>query len=125
MTNTEYKCINLFETMKSLLSPLRKTADRFDHFDFVSGDNKLWVEVKGRNCASTQYATTVVGVCKTQHAERVLFKRYQDAEVYFLFEFTDKCMCIKYDKQVWSRYQIADMYGRPHWFIPISECFEL
>ncbi len=122
MTTENYRCVPLFERMKGLFSPLKKTEDRYHNFDFYSGDGKIWVEVKGRNVLSTQYATTVVGHCKTKYADKYILPKYEEAEVYFIFEFKDRCLYIKYDPVSWVRYEVADMYGKPHWFIPTAEC---
>ncbi len=97
-------------------SDLVKTAHAYDTMDFESA-NSL-VELKTRNCASTQYYDTIVGLNKVQRAQ------IEERKCYFVFGFTDGLFVWDFDKsQTEFKIQknIPPNRNKDYVFIPIKD----
>jgi len=101
---------------------LQKTTEQYCPYDFYTNDCKI--ELKSRRCSSTQYATTIIPVKKTETQGRLIF----------CFNFTDKLCFIEYDREKFSQYTIKDIeyvraYGKrtsvPHYLIPCEDLTEI
>jgi hypothetical protein len=76
--------------------PLRKMANPYAVFDFLSEDGQTKVELKSRTFYKLRYATTMIGADKVAEATE---------DTWFFFAFTD-CLCwIKYDAEVFSQFE--------------------
>ena len=98
---------------------ITKTVNRNAAFDFV-GDNKF-IELKSRNCLSTTYSTTMIGINKFKNLN-------PDTDYYCVFKFTDAILYIKYNKDLFDEYESKpggrNDRGRPeravYFFIPVN-----
>lgn len=77
---------------------LTKTTNKSSWYDYSFGNN--YYELKSRNNDSKKYPTTMIGYNKVIEAEKV------KGDVYFIFNFTDKVLYIKYDKDVFDKFEI-------------------
>ena len=101
-----------FPTMKKIFgNDVRMTATKA-RVDFYSS-TKL-IEMKSRTCASYRYDTTWITTDKGQHNTT--------KEIYFVFNFTDKLMYIKFDRDLFSTYKHSlNEWGKDNWDIPIND----
>ena len=84
--------IKYYPLLKQLIdNEIVKTEDEYDTFDFESA-NSL-VELKSRNCHSSRYYDTIVGLNKVQRAQVEEVKK-----CYFVFGFTDGLFVWDFDK---------------------------
>lgn len=76
--------------------PLRKMANPYAVFDFLSEDGQTKVELKSRTFYKLRYGTTMIGSDKVAEATE---------DTWFFFAFTD-CLCwIRYDKDLFSGFE--------------------
>jgi hypothetical protein len=117
------KCIRALECILGRSEgDLVSTEEKYGpycHYDFFSGDGKLWIEHKQRSFPSSQYATTVVGKVKVDYARRILFPR-GGVRVFFIFGFTDGTYYIELDNS-WDSFQLGEIRGKAHYFIPVDK----
>ena len=87
----------------------RYSKARVDFYD----TDKL-VEMKSRKGSSYRYKTTWITVDKGDiNTTR---------DIYFVFNFTDKLMCIKFDREKFSHYnQSVNEWGVSNWDVPIED----
>ena len=92
--------------------------DEYYPYDFESKNASSW-EVKSRRISKNYYPTTIIPVHKV---------RKVDTPQYFVFNFTDACSSIKYDKELFSKFKtrwvkVERFGGNPnpvlHYEIPI------
>jgi hypothetical protein len=95
---------------------LEKTKDTFAVYDFQGANTRY--ELKSRRNAHNKYLTTIVPVSKSA-----------TENVVFVFGFTDGLFYIKYDSELFSKFNIKEVsvyrdgvMGRPkkHFEIPVS-----
>ena len=93
--------------------------DEFYIYDFEAKSGTTF-ELKSRRVKKNDYPTTIVPVSKV---------RDTDKKQLFIFNFTDACCSIEYDKEVWSKFLIKDVstwrFGKidipkPHYHIPVN-----
>lgn len=72
---------------------IKECIDQYSKFDFIS-DNYLY-ELKSRRNKYDQYPTTLIAIDKI----------IKDKNMIFLFNFTDGLFYIKYDKELFDKYQ--------------------
>ena len=65
-------------------------SNPYSQFDYVSQQNRC-IELKSRNCKSSNYSTTMIGVNK-------LYNLDANIDYYFCFKFTDGIYLIKYNQ---------------------------
>ncbi len=112
--------IKYYPLLKQLIdNEIVKTLDDYDTFDFESA-NSL-VELKSRNCHSSRYYDTIVGLNKVQRAQVEEVKK-----CYFVFGFTDGLFVWDFDKtQPESSYKIAKNIppnrNKDYVFIPVKD----
>lgn len=99
-------------------------GDDYYIYDFEAKSGTSW-ELKSRRIAKNQYDTTIVPVHKV---------RKTDKKQVFVFNFTDACCSLDYDKELWDTFEIKDVkvwrYGKvdkptPHYFIPVDKLTDL
>jgi hypothetical protein len=77
---------------------IRNTKDIYDDvyypYDFESENGTSW-EVKSRRIPKNKYATTIIPVHKIRNV---------NSNQYFVFNFTDACCYIQYNKQLFSSF---------------------
>ena len=78
---------------------IEKSTDKYSSFDFVSSRNGTKFELKSRKVSSAAYGTTMISESKVKSADR------SDCECYFIFDFTNCKMYIKYDKNKFAGYK--------------------
>lgn len=95
-------------------------SKKMDRYDFYN--DKYHIEIKSRNCKHNKYPDTLLPVDKVLDV---------DKEQYFIFNFTDTVMYIKYDKTVFDTFNIK-LYHRSnnyvlkmYYYIPIDKLTEL
>jgi hypothetical protein len=93
--------------------------DEYYPYDFESENSSSW-EVKSRRISKSYYPTTIIPVHKVRDVE---------TPQYFIFNFTDACCSIKYDKEVFSKFKtrmikVERFGGNPnpvnHYEIPVN-----
>lgn len=98
---------------------IRKESAKYCKWDYIDENGTLY-ELKTRRVMSTSYPTTMLPVHKVVDGK----------EQYFVFNFTDKVMYIKYDKKKFESYTInGSVDGRfgyqrdavPHYYIPVGD----
>lgn len=112
------------EIEKAVGVELQHTKCATDHFDFESADGSVLVELKCRTNSSGRYPTTLIGACKFKDQNRL-----KDKQVYVFINFTDGLYYIRYDAELFKKYDTKfvsrrDRYriekGANHILIPIS-----
>ena len=97
---------------------IRKSAGKYCKYDYIDEDGTLY-ELKTRRCMSSTYPTTMLPVHKV----------VDGAEQYFIFNFTDKIMYLKYDKNLFASFEVSGVvdgryaYKREavsHFYIPLA-----
>jgi len=88
----EHQLKNVLEC--AFKSELIKTTN-YHPFDFHNVDHSLYIEVKSRKCPHNQYDTTIIPYSKYEYGNK-LKKRNKNVMVYYVFNFTDKIMCIEH-----------------------------
>jgi hypothetical protein len=94
-----------------------KSGDRYSKYDFEN-DN-LCIEVKSRRNKHNQYPTTLFALNKIIDTNKTIL---------CIFNFIDKIMYIKYNKEKFDRYEkkkINYIDTKTYYFIPISDLTEL
>jgi hypothetical protein len=107
---------------------IRSTKDIYNDdyyiYDFESQSGTSW-ELKSRRVRKNQYSTTIVPVSKVRNT---------DKKQIFIFDFTDACCSIDYNKELWDTFEIRDVttqrFGKmdlpkPHYHIPIRHLTDL
>lgn len=79
-------------------SELKKTEQQYCPYDFYSTSKRI--ELKTRKNSSTKYKTTMIGHNKIKPAHMY------DGEYYFVFKFTDGLFYIKYNKELFERFEM-------------------
>ena len=74
--------------------------------DYVNGDKTIYVELKTRRIRHDTYATGMVGLNKVE------FCNDTNKEYYFCFCYTDGLYYIKYDKEVFDKFERNMEYYR-------------
>ena len=110
--------IKYYPFLKQLIdNEIVKTEDEYDTFDFESA-NSL-VELKSRNCHSSRYYDTIVGLNKVQRAQVEEVK-----QCYFVFGFTDGLFVWDFDKTQ-TDFKIAKNIppnrNKDYVFIPVKD----
>jgi hypothetical protein len=99
-------------------------GDDYYIYDFEAKSGTSW-ELKSRRIRKNQFLTTIVPVSKV---------RDTDKKQIFVFNFTDACCSIDYDKELWDKFEIRDVstqrFGKldlpkPHYHIPIKHLTDL
>ena len=99
--------------------------DEFYPYDFEGSTNGTCFELKSRRVKKNQYPTTIIPVSKA---------RDTDKKQLFIFNFTDNCSYIEYNKELFDTFQIQNIkterYGivdkpKPHFCIPINLLIDL
>lgn len=94
-------------------------GDDYYIYDFEAKSGTSW-ELKARRIRKYQFPTTIVPVSKI---------RITDKKQIFIFNFTDACCSIEYDKELWETFEIKDVctqrFGKmdspkPHYHLPIK-----
>jgi hypothetical protein len=97
---------------------IRKESAKYSKWDYIDEDGTLY-ELKTRRCMSITYPTTMLPVHKV----------VDGAEQYFIFNFTDKIMYLKYDKNLFASFEVSGVvdgryaYKREavsHFYIPLA-----
>jgi hypothetical protein len=100
--------------------------DEFYPYDYEGLTTGMTFELKSRRVKKYQYDTTIVPVSK--------IRDNQIPPQMFVFNFTDNCSYIRYDKERFSKYKIANVsthrFGKvdlpkPHYFIPVDDLTDL
>jgi len=107
---------------------IMNTKDKYDDeyypYDFESECLTSW-EVKSRRVSKNHYPTTIIPVHKIRDVE---------TPQYFVFNFTDTCSYIKYDKELFKTFstrmiKVDRFGGNPnpvnHYEIPINKLIDL
>ena len=102
--NCEKKAIIILQEYFKI--PLVK-LDYYNIFDFYNEEQKLFIELKSRNCQINTYTSTMVGMNKINRS-KILDKR--NFSVYFFFYFTN------------SNYSECDLY---YWKFNVDELDKL
>lgn len=102
---------------------IQSTKDLYDDeyyiYDFEAKSGTSF-ELKSRRIRKNQFPTTIVPVSKV---------RDTDKKQIFVFNFTDACCSIEYEKELWDTFEIRDVstnrFGKldlpkPHYFLPIK-----
>jgi hypothetical protein len=93
--------------------------DEYYPYDFESENATSW-EVKSRRISKGQYNKTIIPVHKVRNV---------DTPQYFIFNFTDACCSIKYDKEIFKTFgkrmiSVERFGGNPnpvlHYEIPVN-----
>ena len=97
---------------------IRKSAGKYCKYDYIDEDGTLY-ELKTRRCMSSTFPTTMLPVHKV----------VDGAEQYFIFNFTDKVMYAKYEKDTFASFEVSGVvdgrytYERQavsHYYIPLA-----
>jgi len=100
--------------------------DKYYPYDYEGLTTGITFELKSRRIKKYQYDTTILPVNK--------IRDNQIPPQLFVFNFTDICSFIEYDKEKFSKYRIANVstqrYGKidlptPHYYIPINHLTDL
>ena len=96
---------------------LKKTTDHYCPFDFEDEEKTISIELKSRrNCHNT-YPTTLIPVHKITDDTKNL---------YFVFQFTNGVYFIKYEKEVFDKFNTCYITARErtrgamHYLIPVE-----
>ena len=93
--------------------------DGFCKYDFEGLTNKIQFELKSRRVKKGHYPTTIIPVHKLNDGTKQVY----------IFQFTDGCFYIEYNKELFYTFQRCDIsttrlgkYDRPtpHFLIPIN-----
>lgn len=99
--------------------------DEFYPYDFEGSTNKTCFELKSRRVKKRQYPTTIIPVSKVRNT---------DKKQIFVFNFTDNCSYIEYNKELFDTFQIqhitTERFGivdkpKPHFCIPVNLLIDL
>jgi len=99
--------------------------DDFYPYDFEGTTNGTSIEMKSRRVRKHTYPTTIIPVAKI---------RQTDKPQLFVFNFTDACSYIEYDKGLFNTFQIrnftTERFGivdkpKPHYCIPVNLLVDL
>jgi hypothetical protein len=114
------KEIEIFDVIKTFFDDNIKYTTNFMKYDY-EGEKYIY-EVKSRNNAYNKYDTTLIGHNKVLN---------NDKEQIFIFNFTDGTYYIKYDKELFSKFEVKDFKRnirkdyedktKPYYYIPITE----
>ena len=101
---------------------IEKTTNRFAQFDFKDENDELFFELKSRRFEKNKYTTTIIPSSKIKNIK-------DNTNVYFIFNFTDSLSYIKYDKELFDKFERQiikiyrkNIYDKPteHIYIPID-----
>lgn len=93
-------------------------GDTFKKWDFEAKDGRKW-ELKSRRNTKNRYPTTIIPC----------HKKISGAELYYVFQFTDKICYIKFDEELFNTFEIRTIqvvrngrYDPPtdHFCIPVN-----
>ena len=115
---------------KNILPILRKTLKddqiqqceyKYCKYDYFSKYKRI--ELKSRNNRSDKYVTTMISLSKIKDA-----KDYE-GDYYYFFQFTDQLMMIKYNKEIFDKYECkiggrcdrGKVESNDYVFIPIKD----
>lgn len=116
--------INNWKDDENIMNTKDIYNDAYYSYDFESRNGSSW-EVKSRRIKKECYPTTIIPVHKI---------RMVDTPQFFIFNFTDKCCYIKYEKELFktfsTRYMSIERFGgnpNPinHYEIPIKNLIDL
>jgi len=109
---------------------IKNTKDLYDDeyypYDYEGLTTGITFELKSRRVKKYQYDTTIIPVNK--------IRDNQIPPQMFIFNFTDNCSYIEYDKEKFSKYRIGNVsttrFGKvdlpkPHYFIPVNHLTDL
>ncbi len=114
------------EVLQNYLDTTLERKGGFAVFDFENPTKTVFVELKTRRIKHNTYDTTIVGLNKIAFCEQV-----GDVNYWFAFCYTDGIYVIKYDKELFDKFDVSheyirgprnDVYNRPQSvaFIPVS-----
>jgi hypothetical protein len=120
-TNNEQRHFGTIE--KFLGCGIVKAPNAYATLDFWNDKKTIYAEMKSRRIYSTQYATSIIGKNKLDACDADPTKQY-----YFFYVYLDGVFYIKYDKELFSTFEIVDYkrfdrsdrreVAKPHCFIP-------
>ena len=99
--------------------------DPYYIYDFEGTTNKTSIEMKSRRVKKNTYPTTILPVSKIRNTDKAQL---------FVFNFTDACCYIEYDKKIFDTFQIrhftTERFGivdkpKPHYCIYIKDLIEI
>ncbi len=93
-------------------TPLTKTSEKYNHFDFINVDKSLYVELKSRSFTSTKYDTFFISVNKYNHIKS-LINNNLNVSIFIFYKFTDKLLYLKIDRDLINNnsYIVCDDVG--------------
>jgi hypothetical protein len=82
-----------------LKTKMYKDSNKFSIFDYHNEDKSILSELKSRRLLSTSYNESIIGLNKIKNIDN-------DKEYYFFFSFIDGLYYIKYDKDLFKKFNI-------------------
>lgn len=95
------------EILEGFLNTTLNRKGGYSVFDFEDPTKTIFVELKTRRIRHDQYPTALVGMNKIQFCE---YER--DVQYWFVFCYTDGIYAIKYDRDLWSSFEISHSFVR-------------
>jgi len=99
--------------------------DDFYPYDFEGMRNGTSIELKSRRVKKNTYPTTIIPVSKVRNTDKTQL---------FIFNFTDNCSYIEYDKTIFDTFEVRNItterFGivdkpKPHYCIPVHLLIDL
>jgi len=113
-----------FEDERNIRTTKDIYGDDYYIYDFEAESGTAF-ELKSRRVRKFQYPSTIVPVSKI---------RETDKKQIFIFNFTDACCSIEYNKELWDKFEVKNVstqrFGKldlpkPHFHIPIKHLKDL
>jgi hypothetical protein len=82
---------------------LIKDDNIYSIFDFHNEKNDIFVELKSRRIEHNKYPTALIGLNKVKKCNNT-------NDYYFIWNYNDGLFYLKYDKEIFDKFQIQDDY---------------
>jgi len=82
-----------------LKTKMYKDPNKYSIFDYHNEDKSIFSELKARRLLSTSYDESIIGLNKIKNIDK-------DKSYYFFFSFIDGLYYIKYDKEIFKKFNI-------------------
>jgi hypothetical protein len=109
-----------YELLVSKYGDIFTKLTRYEHFDFKTKNNDVYIEYKNRKYPSTAFDTLFIGRDKVCFMETQLHAKSK-LKIYYINQFEDgKILYISYTKGLWRRWEKCEHKKQPLFKLPIG-----